>query len=187
MNPLEKPIVNWFKKNKRDLPWRTATPWGVMVSEYMLQQTPVNRVLPKWIEWMERWPTPKDLAAATPAQVITAWGRLGYPRRALRLHAAAQIIAEDFNNEVPEDELTLQQLPGIGEYTAAAIAAFAFDQRSLVMDVNIRRVLTRVIHCIRRKNHERGWIGFLICKSTKSCVEEKTWNAALGNAYRLMY
>ena len=145
MNPLEKPIVNWFKRNKRDLPWRTTTPWGVMVSEYMLQQTPVNRVLPKWIEWMERWPTPKDLAAATPAQVITAWGRLGYPRRALRLHAAAQIIAEDFNNEVPDDELTLQQLPGIGEYTAAAIAAFAFDQRSLVMDVNIRRVLTRVI------------------------------------------
>ena len=145
MNPLEKPIVNWFKRNKRDLPWRTTTPWGVMVSEYMLQQTPVNRVLPKWIEWMERWPTPKDLAAATPAQVITAWGRLGYPRRALRLHAAAQIIAEDFNNEVPEDELTLQQLPGIGEYTAAAIAAFAFDRRTLVMDVNIRRVLTRVI------------------------------------------
>ena len=145
MNPLEKPIVNWFKKNKRDLPWRTTTPWGVMVSEYMLQQTPVNRVLPKWIEWMERWPTPADLALATPAQVITAWGRLGYPRRALRLHAAAQIIAEDFNNEVPEDELTLQQLPGIGEYTAAAIAAFAFDQRTLVMDVNIRRVLTRVI------------------------------------------
>ena len=145
MNPLEKPIVSWFKRNKRDLPWRTTTPWGVMVSEYMLQQTPVNRVLPKWIEWMERWPTPADLALATPAQVITAWGRLGYPRRALRLHAAAQIIAEDFNNEVPEDELTLQQLPGIGEYTAAAIAAFAFDQRTLVMDVNIRRVLTRVI------------------------------------------
>ena len=145
MNPLEKPIVNWFKRNKRDLPWRDTTPWGGMISEYMLQQTPVNRVLPKWIEWMERWPTPKDLAAATPAQVITAWGRLGYPRRALRLHAAAQIIAEDFNNEVPEDLETLQTLPGIGEYTAAAIAAFAFDQRTLVMDVNIRRVLTRVI------------------------------------------
>lgn len=145
MNPLEKPIVNWFKRNKRDLPWRTTTPWGVMVSEYMLQQTPVNRVLPKWNEWMERWPTPADLAQATPAQVITAWGRLGYPRRALRLHAAAQIIAEDFNNEVPEDIETLKTLPGIGEYTAAAIAAFAFDQRTLVMDVNIRRVLTRVI------------------------------------------
>ncbi len=145
MNPLEKPIVTWFKKNKRDLPWRTTSPWGVMVSEYMLQQTPVNRVLPKWIEWMERWPTPADLAEATPAQVITAWGRLGYPRRALRLHAAAQIIAEDFNNEVPSDEITLQSLPGIGQYTAAAIAAFAFDQRTLVMDVNIRRLLTRLI------------------------------------------
>ena len=145
MNLLQKPIVTWFKKNKRDLPWRTTTPWGVMVSEYMLQQTPVNRVLPKWIEWMERWPTPADLAEATPAQVITAWGRLGYPRRALRLHAAAQIIAEDFNNEVPSDEITLQSLPGIGQYTAAAIAAFAFDQRTLVMDVNIRRLLTRLI------------------------------------------
>ena len=145
MNPLEKPIVTWFKKNKRDLPWRNTSPWGVMVSEYMLQQTPVNRVLPKWIEWMDRWPTPSDLAAATPAQVITAWGRLGYPRRALRLHAAAQIIAEDFNNEVPDDEITLQLLPGIGQYTAAAIAAFAFEQRTLVMDVNIRRLLTRLI------------------------------------------
>ena len=107
MNSLEKPILSWFKKNKRDLPWRNTSPWGVMVSEYMLQQTPVNRVLPKWNEWMEHWPTPKDLAAATPAQVITAWGRLGYPRRALRLHAAAQIIAEDLNNKVPEDQQTL--------------------------------------------------------------------------------
>ena len=134
MNPLEKPIVNWFKKNKRDLPWRNTTPWGVMVSEYLLQQTPVNRVLPKWHEWK-----------ATPAEVITAWGRLGYPRRALRLHAAAQIIAEDFNNQVPTETHILQTLPGIGEYTAAAITAFAFEQQSLVMDVNIRRLLTRII------------------------------------------
>ena len=145
MNSLEKPIVTWFKKNKRDLPWRNTTPWGVMVSEYMLQQTPVNRVLPKWHEWMRRWPTPADLAKATPAEVITAWGRLGYPRRALRLHAAAQIITEDFDNEIPEDIATLQTLPGIGEYTAAAITAFAFEQQSLVMDVNIRRLLTRII------------------------------------------
>ena len=145
MNPLEKPIVNWFKKNKRDLPWRNTTPWGVMVSEYMLQQTPVNRVLPKWHEWMKRWPTPRDLAKATPAEVITAWGRLGYPRRALRLHGAAQIIAEDFNNQVPTETHILQTLPGIGEYTAAAITAFAFEQQSLVMDVNIRRLLTRII------------------------------------------
>lgn len=145
MNQLEKPIVSWFKKNKRDLPWRNTTPWGVMVSEYMLQQTPVNRVLPKWDEWMKHWPTPNDLAKASPAQVITAWGRLGYPRRALRLHAAAQIIAEDFNNQVPEDPATLQTLPGIGEYTAAAIGAFAFEKQTLVMDVNIRRLLTRII------------------------------------------
>ena len=145
MNSLEKPIVTWFKKNKRDLPWRNTTPWGVMVSEYMLQQTPVNRVLPKWHEWIRRWPTPADLAKATPAEVITAWERLGYPRRALRLHAAAQIISEDFNNEIPEDAATLQTLPGIGEYTAAAITAFAFEQQSLVMDVNIRRLLTRII------------------------------------------
>jgi A/G-specific adenine glycosylase len=145
MNQLEKPITSWFKKNKRDLPWRNTTPWGVMVSEYMLQQTPVNRVLPKWDEWMKRWPTPKDLAKASPAEVITAWGRLGYPRRALRLHAAAQIIAEDFNNQVPEDPTILQTLPGIGEYTAAAIGAFAFEKQTLVMDVNIRRLLTRII------------------------------------------
>ncbi len=145
MNSLEKPITQWFAKNKRDLPWRTTTPWGVMVSEFMLQQTPVARVLPKWNEWMERWPTPAELAIATPAQVITAWGRLGYPRRALRLHESAKIIARDFNNEVPESEEVLRSLPGIGDYTAAAISAFAFGANTLVMDVNIRRVLVRVL------------------------------------------
>ena len=145
MNSLEKPITQWFTKNKRDLPWRATTPWGVMVSEFMLQQTPVARVLPKWNEWMQRWPTPAELAIATPAQVITAWGRLGYPRRALRLHESAKIIARDFNNEVPENEEVLRSLPGIGDYTAAAISAFAFGANTLVMDVNIRRVLVRVL------------------------------------------
>jgi A/G-specific adenine glycosylase len=145
MNSLEKPITQWFAKNKRELPWRTTTPWGVMVSEFMLQQTPVARVLPKWNEWMARWPTPIELAKATPAEVITAWGRLGYPRRALRLHESAKIIARDFNNEVPESEEVLRSLPGIGDYTAAAISAFAFGANTLVMDVNIRRVLVRVL------------------------------------------
>jgi A/G-specific adenine glycosylase len=145
MNSLEKPITQWFAKNKRDLPWRATTPWGVMVSEFMLQQTPVARVLPKWNEWMQRWPTPAELAIATPAQVITAWGRLGYPRRALRLHESAKIIARDFNNTVPENEEVLRSLPGIGDYTAAAISAFAFGANTLVMDVNIRRVLVRVL------------------------------------------
>lgn len=145
MNSLEKPITQWFARNKRELPWRATTPWGVMVSEFMLQQTPVARVLPKWIEWMERWPTPAELAKATPAQVITAWGRLGYPRRALRLHESAKIIARDFENEVPDSEEVLRSLPGIGDYTAAAISAFAFGANTLVMDVNIRRVLVRVL------------------------------------------
>ena len=145
MNSLEKPITQWFAINKRELPWRATTPWGVMVSEFMLQQTPVARVLPKWIEWMERWPTPAELAKATPAQVITAWGRLGYPRRALRLHESAKIIARDFENEVPDSEEVLRSLPGIGDYTAAAISAFAFGANTLVMDVNIRRVLVRVL------------------------------------------
>jgi A/G-specific adenine glycosylase len=145
MNSLEKPITQWFAKNKRDLPWRATSPWGVMVSEFMLQQTPVARVLPKWNEWMQRWPTPAELAIATPAQAITAWGRLGYPRRALRLHESAKIIARDFNNEVPESEEVLRSLPGIGDYTAAAISAFAFGANTLVMDVNIRRVLVRVL------------------------------------------
>ena len=145
MNSLEKPITQWFAKNKRELPWRSTSPWGVMVSEFMLQQTPVARVLPKWNEWMARWPTPVELAKATPAEVITAWGRLGYPRRALRLHESAKIIARDFNNEVPESEEVLRSLPGIGDYTAAAISAFAFGANTLVMDVNIRRVLVRVL------------------------------------------
>ena len=145
MNSLEKPITQWFAKNKRELPWRSTSPWGVMVSEFMLQQTPVARVLPKWNEWMARWPTPVELAKATPAQVITAWGRLGYPRRALRLHESAKIIARDFNNEVPESEEVLRSLPGIGDYTAAAISAFAFGANTLVMDVNIRRVLVRAL------------------------------------------
>jgi A/G-specific adenine glycosylase len=145
MNSLEKPITQWFAKNKRELPWRSTSPWGVMVSEFMLQQTPVARVLPKWNEWMARWPTPVELAKATPAEVITAWGRLGYPRRALRLHESAKIIARDFNNEVPESEEVLRSLPGIGDYTAAAISAFAFGANTLVMDVNIRRVLVRAL------------------------------------------
>jgi A/G-specific adenine glycosylase len=138
-------LLDWFDQNKRDLPWRKTTPWGVMVSEFMLQQTPVHRVLPIWQEWVDRWPTPLDLARAKKSDVITAWGRLGYPRRALRLYESAAIIARDFHNEVPHEIDQLRSLPGVGEYTAAAIAAFAFNQSTLVLDVNIRRLLTRLI------------------------------------------
>ena len=145
MSSLEIAIVDWFALNKRDLPWRNSTPWGVMVSEFMLQQTPVVRVLPKWHEWMVRWPMPADLAAASPAHVITAWGRLGYPRRALRLHECAKIISNDFSGEVPKSTDQLKALPGIGDYTAAAIAAFAYKEKTLVLDINIRRLFSRAL------------------------------------------
>lgn len=141
---FEKEITSWFKKNKRDLPWRKTDAWGVLVSEFMLQQTPVNRVLPIYEEWMKRWPTAASLAKATPAQVITAWGRLGYPRRALRLHECAKEITHNLSGKIPENEAELRALPGIGEYTAAAIAAFAFEKRSLVLDINIRRLYARL-------------------------------------------
>lgn len=138
-------ILDWYLENKRDLPWRNTTPWGVMVSEFMLQQTPVNRVLPVWTEWLHRWPTPKDLASEKRSEVIKAWGRLGYPRRALRLHESSIIIARDFNNAVPHEIERLRTLPGVGEYTAAAIIAFAFGNSELVLDINIRRFFARAI------------------------------------------
>jgi A/G-specific adenine glycosylase len=145
MSSLHQPVLAWYKKNKRDLPWRTTDAWGVLVSEIMLQQTPVARVLPIYIEWMKRWPTPAALAAATPAQIITAWGRLGYPRRALRLHECAKVISTQYKGRIPETQSELRELPGVGDYTSAAIIAFAFEGRSLVLDINIRRVFARVI------------------------------------------
>lgn len=141
---FEKEITTWFKKNKRDLPWRKTDAWGVLVSEFMLQQTPVNRVLPVYEAWMKRWPTAASLSKATPAEVITAWGRLGYPRRALRLHECAREITHNFKGKIPESQAELRALPGIGEYTAAAITAFAFENRSLVLDINIRRLFARL-------------------------------------------
>ena len=140
----EKEISAWFKKNNRDLPWRKTDSWGILVSEFMLQQTPVNRVLPVYNQWMERWPTAAHLAKATPAEVITAWGRLGYPRRALRLHECAKVISKEHKGKIPTTEVELRKLPGVGEYTAAAMVAFAFSGRSLVLDINIRRLFTRL-------------------------------------------
>jgi A/G-specific adenine glycosylase len=140
----EKEITAWFKANKRDLPWRKSDAWGVLVSEIMLQQTPVQRVLPIYQEWVKRWPTPSDLAKATPADVITAWGRLGYPRRALRLHECAKVITSELKGIIPKEEAELRKLPGIGEYTAAAMVAFAFEGKSLVLDINIRRLFSRL-------------------------------------------
>jgi A/G-specific adenine glycosylase len=139
--------VAWFDDAARDLPWRRddRTAWGVLVSEVMLQQTPVVRVEPVWRAWMERWPTPADLAAAPTADVLRAWDRLGYPRRALRLAECARAVVGRHGGEVPDDEAALRALPGVGEYTAAAVRAFAFGRRAVVVDTNVRRVLARTL------------------------------------------
>ncbi len=147
MSELHAPVLAWFDANARELPWRgeSASPWSVMISEFMLQQTPVVRVLPRHAEWLERWPTPADLAADEPGEAVRAWGRLGYPRRALRLHAAATAIVERHGGEVPSSYDELLALPGVGDYTAAAIASFAHGRRHVVLDTNVRRVFARAV------------------------------------------
>ncbi|WP_216654364.1 A/G-specific adenine glycosylase [Nocardioides sp. zg-DK7169] len=147
VSALHEPLLRWYDEHARDLPWRSpaATPWSVMVSEFMLQQTPVARVLPVHEQWMQRWPTPTDLAAESTGEAVRAWGRLGYPRRALRLHAAACALVERFGGEVPPDYDALLSLPGVGDYTAAAVATFAFGRRHVVLDTNVRRVLARTL------------------------------------------
>jgi A/G-specific adenine glycosylase len=147
MNALLEPILAWYAENARDLPWRRpgTSPWSVMVSEFMLQQTPVSRVLGVHEAWMSIWPSPAALAAASTGDAIRAWGRLGYPRRALRLHASAVAITEHHGGEVPDTYQELRSLPGVGDYTAAAIASFAFGRSHAVLDTNVRRVLGRAI------------------------------------------
>jgi len=139
------PVLTWYAANRRELPWRSpdASAWSVLVSEVMLQQTPVARVLPVFAAWLGRWPRPADLAADSPAEAIRLWGALGYPRRALRLHAAADLIVRRHDGLVPADPEALLELPGVGAYTAAAVASFAYGQRQVVLDTNVRRVLAR--------------------------------------------
>ncbi len=140
-------VAEWFGDAARDLPWRAEGfgAWGVLVSEIMLQQTQVDRVIPRLAAWLERWPTPADLAASPPSEAVRMWDRLGYPRRALRLHACASVIAEEHGNVVPDDVDALLALPGIGDYTARAVAVFAYRQRHPVVDTNTRRVIARAV------------------------------------------
>ncbi|NMO52148.1 A/G-specific adenine glycosylase [Actinoplanes sp. TBRC 11911] len=139
--------IAWYAENARDLPWRTpeTSAWGVLVSEVMLQQTPVVRVEPAWRSWMARWPRPADLAADPPSEAIRMWGRLGYPRRAMRLHACAVAIVERHDGRVPDDLDQLLALPGVGTYTGRAVATFAYGQRHPVVDTNVRRVVSRAV------------------------------------------
>ena len=135
---LEALLVGWYETNGRDLPWRrTHDPYAILVSEVMLQQTQVSRVLPRYLEWLARWPSVDDLAAASPAEVIRAWQGLGYNRRARSLHRAAMRVA---SSGWPDD---LTTLPGVGPYTASAIRRFAFEVDVLPVDVNVARVLRR--------------------------------------------
>ena len=142
---LHDPVLDWYADAARRLPWRQpgTSPWAVLVSEVMLQQTPVRRVLPAYEQWLDRWPTPAALAADSAGAAVRQWGRLGYPRRALRLHQAATAIATYHGGQVPTDLQDLRNLPGVGAYTAAAVASFAFRQRHVVLDTNVRRVLSR--------------------------------------------
>jgi A/G-specific adenine glycosylase len=142
------PVIDWYHANKRDLPWRApdASPWSILVSEIMLQQTPVSRVLPVWTAWMERWPTPHHLAEATLGEVLQNWNRMGYPRRARNLHNCAITIVRDFDGEVPTSLDDLLGLPGVGDYTARAVACFAFGDPHPVVDTNVKRVIARALH-----------------------------------------
>lgn len=144
---LARTVAAWYRLNARTLPWRATGfgAWGILVSEIMLQQTPVARVLGPLAAWLDRWPTPADLASVPAGDAVRAWGRLGYPRRALRLHACAVAIAERHGGQVPSDVDELLALPGIGEYTARAVAVFAYGQRHPVVDTNVRRVVARAV------------------------------------------
>ena len=142
-------LADWYRLNARELPWRRTQfhrqfgAWGTLVSEFMLQQTPVSRVIPHLESWLARWPTPSSMSSAAPADVVRQWANLGYPRRALWLHRAAIEITERHGGEVPRGRDELLALPGIGDYTASAIGAFAFGQRTVVIDTNVRRLLAR--------------------------------------------
>lgn len=144
-------LPSWYRQAARDLPWRRAAfheefgAWGVLVSEFMLQQTPVNRVIPHLEAWLERWPTPTAMAAATTADVVRQWANLGYPRRALWLHRAAVEVVERHNGVVPREVESLLALSGIGDYTARAVAVFSYGDRHPVVDTNTRRVLARAV------------------------------------------
>lgn len=150
MPALAAPLIEWYRDAARDLPWRRPGfgAWGTLVSEFMLQQTPVVRVIPHLEAWLARWPTPADLAASPPADAVTQWANLGYPRRALWLHRAAVEIRDRHDGVVPRDVDALLALTGIGDYTARAVAVFAYGDRHPVVDTNTRRVLARAVEGI---------------------------------------
>ena len=166
-------VLEWYAANARDLPWRrTRDPYAILVSEVMLQQTQVERVIPKWHAWLERFPTLLDLARASRADAIRAWQGLGYNLRAVRLHAIACQVAAEYAGELPRDRADLLRLKGIGRYTAGAVACFAYEQPVAMVDTNVRRVLSRVF----------GWPPSAVDDLARSVVPVSAayaWNQAL--------
>ncbi len=179
---LHRRVLDWYAGQARALPWRlrNATPWGVFLSEVMAQQTPVARVEPVWLEWVERWPRPTGLAAATPGDAVRAWGRLGYPRRALRLHEAATAMVERHGGEVPASVEELIALPGVGDYTACAVACFAFGIPTTVIDTNVRRVLVRTLEGAPRAapSLTRAERELAVAAMPENTDDANTWNVA---------
>ncbi|GAB3110595.1 A/G-specific adenine glycosylase [Janibacter alkaliphilus] len=180
---LHERVLTWWDEHARPLPWREpgCSAWGVFVSEVMSQQTPIARVLPAWQAWTERWPTPADLAADSPGEAVRMWQRLGYPRRARRLWEAAAQMVERHDGQVPRTHEELLALPGVGAYTAAAVASFAFGDPQVVIDTNVRRVLVRA-----REGRAQAAPSLTTAESAlaadsmpREVDDANTWNAAV--------
>ncbi|WP_338748564.1 A/G-specific adenine glycosylase [Janibacter alittae] len=180
---LHHAVASWYADHGRDLPWREpdCSAWGVYLSEVMSQQTPIARVLPIWERWMERWPTPFDLASDAPGEAVRMWDRLGYPRRALRLWESATVMVEQHDGQVPREHADLLALPGVGAYTAAAVASFAFGDPRTVVDTNVRRVLARTV---TGQQHAAASLTVAETRLAERSMprttdEANTWNAAV--------
>lgn len=176
--------MEWYRLHRRDLPMRAddVSPWGTLVFEVMSQQTPIPRVQPIWERWMRLWPTPADLAEASPAEVLVEWSHLGYPSRALRLRDCALSITRDFGGAFPSTYEALLDLPGIGPYTASALASFQFHQRVPVLDTNIRRVFARIcegVEFARRSAPSRSEFTAAMEWLPEDGAECALWNVAI--------
>jgi A/G-specific adenine glycosylase len=177
---IRKSLLRWYGKHKRDLAWRSTTdPYKILVSEIMLQQTQVDRVRQKLPLFLERFPGIRSLAAASRADVIRAWQGMGYNNRAVRLREMGKTVVEKYRGDIPAKISSLQRLPGIGPYTANAVACFAFRQRVAVVDVNVRRVLSRLFQRMRTSNHREKETFVLETARRVLPRDAYAWNQAL--------
>ena len=152
-NAFRRRLLAWYRTAARDLPWRrTRDPWAILVSEFMLQQTQVSRVMEYWPRFLRRYPTLQRLARARPAAVREAWDGLGYYRRAENLHRLARVVVRELDGRLPDEPAELEKLPGVGHYTAGAVACFAYEKPAATVDTNVARVLGRYFHVGGERN-----------------------------------